>query len=348
MEINKELLPAVALNPNGDFGLSDIHGNQPWRFPNVAPILASRLFAAIYQDDRVRITPGCSRVKGDFEVIYILSSFYELLDVKMMLMHTFNGINRTTYPFIITSYITLPDELALYQYENDVEYISYTLDWLSQGASESVIKNINKNKWIYPISTVPMIKLTAMNDGSRKHGGTDELAEWRISCTFEYEIEVPSFLILQTDYVAEKIRVNIMVGSEYSYYENNTVASTMFSFEASTHHQIDKDLYRGMSHHGMDDSITELTDSTTFGFNTRYYHTISDVEAESVVDVEIVIPEEVSADSPIEVYSAGGRLIYGTHYIIENNNLVLKVANLTLVEGQIIEFYVYTRILFDD
>ena len=50
-EIDRPQLPALILNPSGDFELADTiaGGRQLWRFPNLAPGMIKRIFDPVYQ-----------------------------------------------------------------------------------------------------------------------------------------------------------------------------------------------------------------------------------------------------------------------------------------------------------
>ena len=87
-ETDRPNLPALILNPSGDFDLADAitTGKQMWRFPNLNPGLVSRLFDPVYKDEQVLITPGFIRIQGDIELLMLLNSFYEYCDVKMLFL----------------------------------------------------------------------------------------------------------------------------------------------------------------------------------------------------------------------------------------------------------------------
>lgn len=338
-EIDQPNLPALILNPSGEFGISDNGGMQFWRFPNLAPGLVKRLFYPIYQDSNVLVTVGFSRIKGEMEIIALVNSPYEYIDTKMLFLQIFGGFNRLIYPQWFNSYIIIPDELLNYTYYNEYTGQRYGLNWESAGATEVLVKSTNKNEIVCPVYIKPWFKLTSMSDGSTKYGGTDKLYDWRLISTIEYEVEVPSFVILESDYLAENINLSINFG---------TVFSTYPKFQPP----VNRELVRYHWDFGLDDTSNSTANYDTTSeieytkhlvFNTRYYHIITELEAESTTDVDISLPETIEDPDYLLVNSKNGNLLYGDHYLITDNGdtLRIKVDNVTLTTGQIIELYVY-------
>lgn len=339
-EIDQPNLPALILNPTGDFGISDNGGMQFWRFPNLAPALIKRLFYPIYQDSNVLVTVGFSRIKGEMEIITLLNSIYEYIDTKMLFLQILGGYNRLIYPQWFSSYIIIPDSLLNYTYQNEYTGERYKLNWESAGATEVLVKSTNKNEIVCPVYIKPWFKLTSMSDGSNKYGGTDKLADWRLVSTIEYEVEIPSFIVLESDYLAENINLNINFG-------------TIFSAYPKYQPPVNRELTRFHWDFGLDDtsnSTINYDDATSeieytkhLVFNTRYYHVVTSSEAESTTDVDISLPESIDDPDYLLVNSKNGLLTYNDHYSIVDNGdtLRIKIDYVDLVEGQIIELYVY-------
>lgn len=338
-EIDQPNLPALILNPSGEFGISDNGGMQFWRFPNLAPGLVKRLFYPIYQDSNVLVTVGFSRIKGEMEIITLVNSPYEYIDTKMLFLQIFGGFNRLIYPQWFHSYIIIPDELLNYTYYNEYTGQRYRLNWESAGATEVLVKSTNKNEIVCPVYIKPWFKLTSMSDGSTKYGGTDKLYDWRLISTIEYEVEMPSFVILESDYLAENINLSINFGTVFSAYPK---------FQPPAN----RELVRYHWDFGLDDTSNSTANYDTTSeieytkhlvFNTRYYHVVTELEAESITDVDISLPETIEDPDYLLVNSKNGILLYGDHYLITDNGdtLRIKVDNVTLTAGQIIELYVY-------
>jgi len=343
-ETDKPMLPALILNPTGEFGPAEAiaGGKQLWRFPNLAPGFVKRLFEPIYQDQNVIVNVGFMRVKGEIELIMLLNSFYEYSDLRMYMFQIFGGPDRWIYPRWFTSFIILPEELINYKYRNEYEKVSYKLNWDSAGATRRLVKTTNINELVVPCNIKPMYRLTSISDGSTRYGGTDKLADWRLTSTIEYEVELPSFLVLESDYLTVGFDFEIEYGSCFSEYSD---------FRPP----VNRELYNISWDMGIDETSNTEFDSINFDttsdvvfrgtatFRTRYFHVITKLESKSTSNVEITIPEQITNEKLLIVNSRYGQLMYGDDYILKDNGftLVIKVSNVRLVKGMIIELYVY-------
>lgn len=226
-EVDKPNLPALILNPT-DFSLDDANagGKQFWRFPHLAPGLAQRLFDPIYIDRNVEITVAFTRLKGELELLSLLPSFYEYFDLKIFIIQMFGGEGRYISPIYFNDFIILPPELVNYEYKNSITGESYILDWKNNGAYEFLVETTNKNELVIPGKIKPRYVLRGLTDGSTRYGGTDDIADWKLSAMVEYEIEIPSYIILKTDFGIETISFNIGYGSVYSKYPEFNVPNS--------------------------------------------------------------------------------------------------------------------------
>jgi len=209
-------LPAIILNPSGDFHIADANSGayQLWRFPNLSkgnPGLKLRIYDPIYQDNHVVIHPMFTRMKGEIELILLLNSFYEYCDMKMFLYQIFGGLNRPIYPSIFRTFLIIPDEMLNMEYNNPITGVNYTLDWESAGAYQSLIRTTNRTETVVPVNIKPRYTMVGISDASMKYGGIDKLADWRLSVSLEYEIEMPWFVHMKTDYAINVVDVNFGV-----------------------------------------------------------------------------------------------------------------------------------------
>lgn len=344
-ETDKPMLPALVLNPTGEFGPADgsAGGKQLWRFPNLAPGFIKRLFEPIYQDENVVVNVGFLRIKGEIELIMLLNSFYEYADLRMYMIQIFGGLERWIYPRWFSSFIILPQEFIDYKYTNEYTHLSYKLDWKSAGAHRRLVKTTNINELVVDCDKIkPMYRLTSLADGSTRYGGTDKLADWRLTATVEYEVELPSYLILSSDYLAKAIDLEIRYGSCYSEYTDYKPPVNRELYNIKWDMGIDE------TSHTEFDAIDFDTTSTvefegTATFKTRYFHIITKAQSKSEVDIEITIPEQITDNKLLIVNSRYGQIMYGDDYVLKNSGrtLVIKVGNVKLVEGMVIELYIY-------
>jgi len=335
---------SLILNPTGEFGIADANagGRQLWRFPNLAPGFTFKLFDPIYKDANVEITPGFQRMKGEIELIMLIESFYEYCDLRMYFLNLFGGLERIIEPQFFTSFIVIPEELINFQYDNEYTGESYVLDWASAGAYQHVVQTTAKEELVVPINVKPQISLASISDASTRYGGADRLPDWRLSATINYEIELPVWLILKTDYLVENINLNIRYGSTYSAYNDFQPPEGKMLFKKSWDW-------------GLGNSNGEILDDATnvnfihvgdFEFQTRYFHTVSQAEIDSTGDLIIVIPEQILYPYILIVNSKYGELKYGDHYLIIDNgfNLRIKKDNVNLEDGMILELFVYKEV----
>jgi len=346
-ETDRPQLPALVLNPSGDFDLADANagGRQYWRFPNLSPGMVKRLFDPVYQDANTLITVGFIRMQGDLELIMLLNSFYEYCDLKMLLLQVFGGYDRWIYPQFFTTFIILPEELVNYEYSNPYTGLRYKLDWASAGAYDRLVRTTARNELVIPCNIKPTYKLTSISDASTRYGGADNLADWRLGATVRYEIEIPAFLVLQTDYLAEQMDINIYAGSAYSVYTDYKIPTFKIARNVTRDWGLDETSNSTIVFDGTCVEDTAATE-VEYEFHTRYFHTITQSQADSTADVSIAIPEQIDDLNGFVVNSKYGEMSYGDHYILTNNNntLVIKVKNVDLEVGMVIELYVYKRI----
>ena len=346
-ETDRPMLPALILNPSGDFELADsiAGGRQLWRFPNLAPGMIKRIFDPVYQDANTQVTVGFIRMQGDIELLMLLNSFYEYCDLKMLLLQIFGGMERWIYPQFFTSFVILPEELVNFQYSNPYTGLTYKLDWASAGAYDKLVKTTARNELVIPCNIKPVYKLTGFSDASTRYGGADALADWRLGVTIRYEIEIPSYLVLQSDWLVEEVDINIMAGSAYSVYTDYDVPTFKITRKATIDWGLDEtssssiSILDGTCH--VDTAATERE----YQFHTRYFHTITQAEAESTTNVSIAIPEQITDIAGFLVNSKYGQMNYGDHYLLEDdgNTLVIRVDTVDLETGMVIELYVYKR-----
>ena len=215
-------IPALIMDPSGEMVTADAiaGGKQLWRYPNLAAGMVKRLFSPVYQDSDVMVNVGFTRLKGTFNLLMLTNSFYEYCDLRLYMIQVMGDMERYIYPIWFNSFIILPERFINYEYINPETGKSHKLNWESAGAYDHLVKTTNKDELVIPVHIKPIYKMTGLNDGSTKYGGTDKLADWRLNVEIEYEVEIPSFLILETDLLITSVKTNFGVGAATSYSEN--------------------------------------------------------------------------------------------------------------------------------
>ena len=213
------VLPAVILDPSGEITPDDKF-NQLWRYNDLAPDRVANFFEPLYQDEEVMIVPVFNRFVGEMEVTLLLRSIYEYLDMRIYIAQTFKNQDRYNRPFIVYTFLVLPDELINLQYDN-LDGTTRGLDWSSANASQKLIKNMNTNEQVVPLVLTPMFKYTGLSDSSNRKAVGTELEDYKITMSIQYEIDLPVYFYIKSDYKVKlpptiSIR-NGFAGKEYSF-----------------------------------------------------------------------------------------------------------------------------------
>ena len=118
-----------------------------------------------------------------------------------------------------------------------------------------------------------------MSDGSEKYGGTDKLANWRLVSNIEYEIEIPTYMMLESDYLAQNMKMNIKYGSAYSAYTNHQPPNNKEIIKSSWDWGLDDTSNSEIDY----DTTSQIDYTKSLVFKTRYYHIITEEEV-SLID----------------------------------------------------------------
>jgi hypothetical protein len=348
-ETDKPLLPALILNPSGDFDIADAiaGGRQLWRFPNLAWGFNKYLFDPVYQDKNLEVFVSFMRIKGEIEFLALLNSFYEYTDVRMLLLNIFGGTDRIIYPSYFSSFIILPPELVNYQYTNEYTGRKYKIDWFGAGAKIELIKTTGKNEVVIPCRIKPQVSLVSLSDGSTRYGGTDKLADYRLGGVMNYEVELPNFIVLQGDYLAEHINAELRYGSAYSAYNTYNIPVNRQRVEYTLEWPgLDETSDSRIDMTQIDSTHCSITATMDLVYKTRYFHIVTESEVDSTSDLEIIIPEVITNEKYLILNSIDGKLDYGDHYLLASDGVTLTIRHDTVnyKAGWIIELYVYDKV----
>jgi len=354
-ETDMPMLPALILNPNGDFEPADANagGAQYWRYPNLSPTLAKRLFKPIYRDQHVTMNASFIRIKGEIELIMLLNSFYEYCDVRMLFINMFGGMNRIIYPIFFSSFIILPDSFLYYRYQNEYTGTQYNLQWDTAGAYDLLVRSTARNEVVVPLNVKPQISLQSLSDTSNRYGGSDGIAEWKLGATINYEIEIPNYLVLETDYLAEKIEFEIRYGSAFSEYNDFQPPEDRMLFNYSWDWGLNFDTNSpdklDIMYTAADATNAHFTTVGDFEFETRYFHEVTQNEIDATdgtayIYIDLTSVQQITFPKILVVNSKEGELKYGDHYEIINNGwtLMIKQNDTVFLEpGWFLELFIY-------
>lgn len=353
-------VPALILNPSGDFGLDETYGKMLWRSPNLMPGYIKRVFDPIYQDPNVVVTVGFSRIKGDCELICMVPSYYEYLDIKIFLNLIFGGLDRYIYPIFFNSFIILPPEIYNYEYDNPITGVHYKIN--IPDLNSKLIKTTNKTEMVIPCRIKPIVKMTSMTDSSTRLGGVDRLPDWRLTFTIEYEVELPTFIVLETDYLIDTIKYSVGYGSCYSanqdynvgHFSTDTSTPTEKAYnvrdgEFSEESYLESGLIDGTSGIYIQPINPENCEQTKKEkiFNTRYFHIATQSEADSTSTVVITLLERILDSDLIVVSGKYGKLLYGDHYKLATDgwSIIIDKRYVELKKDDMLEIYSYKHIV---
>jgi len=176
--------------------------------------LASRMYKPIFEDGRVQIIPIFTRNRGTSEVVLISHTSPECHDYHFKTMQWFDHNVLYKFPIDINTRLLLPIDMIGYDYHAEYTGCNYQIDWAGTDLDQQLIRSMDQLHYVFPIQSRPMIKLTSISDGTTFYGGAEE-ADYRLNMTFEWEIEIPGYIVLKTDYEIDEIKRYIIINGEY-------------------------------------------------------------------------------------------------------------------------------------
>jgi hypothetical protein len=285
-------------------------------------------------DDKcMRLVPVFSRYQGSFELIWWLNSVYELLDVRTYLFQFSSGYGRLMRPRCFECFIILPD--AILETEDGS---GQPIDWTQTQGTVRKINNMNQDCFTMPILLNPWFKFTSINDATQKYGG-DDVAEYKLSVTVEYEIELPTYMVITPDAYLKKINFNVSMDSAYSRYGLNPL------YDPATdtwHKQSDESGKRkdvpGNIILGENDVLpSEFTEVAE-----RAYYKFTEADEEDEAEwFEIENPFDPSVDyRHIQVVYYSGPLVFDTGWRFNADRTKIEVK-VEPKEDELVEFFRY-------
>jgi hypothetical protein len=342
-EFDKVNLPALIMNPSGELDVADAiaGGKFLWRHPNLMPGFIKYIFDPIYQDQHVMVNVGFLRMKGTIELLALCASFYEYCDVRLLWIQVFGGLERWIYPNYFSSFIILPRQLINYTYSNPYTGLVYKLNWREAGAYDYLVRSTALDELVMPCEIKPIYRLTGLGDNSDRYGGTDRIADWRTTATVEYEVELPAYLVLESDYLAQRMDINIQYGATYSAYPLHAPPINRQLVVSEWDWGLDSTSASSIEY----DSTSKITANVDLVFKTRYYHFITQSEADATANVIIQMPEQITNEEYLIVITKYGQLDYGDHWTLVNNGnaISINIDTVQLDYRSIVELYVYER-----
>jgi hypothetical protein len=280
-------------------------------------------------------------MKGEIELLMLMNSFYEYTDVKMLFLNMFGGKDRIIEPSFFTSFIIIPEDLANYTYKNEYTGLKYKIDWFGANARVELVKTIAQNEVVIPCRIKPQISLISISDASNRYGGTDKLADWRITATINYEVELPNFIVLEGDYLAQGMDLEIRYGSAFSAYNSFDVPVNRQRIEYRWDWGLDTTSDSRITDY---DTTSNIVYDSDYVYKIRYFHLLTEADLDTTANLILHLPEVIDDKRKLFVNSKDGLMDYGDHYTISKDGTELIIRTQDTVDlnpGDTLELYVY-------
>ena len=335
-EIDTPFLPALNLDPAYSLDFADSSGQMLWQKPYLAPGLGGKLWRSIdgLEEQDLSFKIVMSRMKGEFELTFWLSSIYEYFDMYLELLMFSGGTGRYMRPETFNSYIVIPKEFI------DFEYQGKKIDWSKTDLVYKLLKAPNCYEYALPVKLEPYFKFTGISDSSTKYGG-DSISEYKLSVSVEYELNLPTYAVLYTD-LGGYIDMRLYTAAAFSKYGTQPVYDPVTKKYSESSDQLDK-LYALRLLKDDKSPLHQIQEVIKYSF---YEFTEEDVTQYNE-HKKIVIPNPytdiVTTDSLIKqvrILSYIGELEYEKHWLLINNNTEIEIY-IKPIPTEIIELYKY-------
>lgn len=189
--VSANILPSVTLDPNLDFINEDRSGKFPWMFPNLDPLSGRNFSDKIdLKEQGVTVSVMRTRYSGTCEITFWLQSIYELMDIRTKLIQYCNGTGRWIRPDFFWTHVIIPKDIIEFNRHDGKK-----LDWSATPVEVVQLVTTNSKEYAvaYPLNAI--WRLDSLSDGSTKYGA-DQLTEWKMTATFTWECDIPTFIRL--------------------------------------------------------------------------------------------------------------------------------------------------------
>jgi hypothetical protein len=208
------------IDPTGEINMEETMGKELWRYPNVITNKSKyyNLSELLYKDDNIEMTIIFNRITADINCTLFLGSLSKYLDYRMYLLQLFRGGNdRSFKPYTFINNMIFEDNFIEASYYNEITKKIEQLHWDDTTLlNKKLIKQLGESKYVYPILAEPLIKMSSVNDSSNNKNVGQDLDTYMLNWTINYELTIPSYLFVNTEYDIEEIHQTI-INSKYSY-----------------------------------------------------------------------------------------------------------------------------------
>ena len=189
-----------------------------WRSTTFLPGLAKVVYPSFYIDDDFELKIVYRRLKGTINANMYCNSEAELLDIEMAFIDGFRGMNVYNQTDI-TAMTILPPSIIFTTIDGN--RISRALN--SNKITKSFIPAINGTHYYIYNNISAIINMQSISQNSNYYGGSG-IPEFTLNATFNFEIEIPQYIMALTKPDISGIELNMDVAYRF---ENNKVFETI-------------------------------------------------------------------------------------------------------------------------
>lgn len=175
-----------------------------WNYTTMHPYMAYWNRPPIMFEDGTLLALTTRRMQGNIDLRILVDSYPEEHDIQLAFLNYFRGLNKIVPMNMITLKFILSDKIKMLTDENE----EIVLDLKHSNISHKLIKTTGKNEYVIPIAATPTLRLTSLSDSSNFYGGND-LAEYALSGSLQYELEIPFNINLHTNMRVINILANV-------------------------------------------------------------------------------------------------------------------------------------------
>lgn len=190
-------------------GLDD-KTDMPWRSTTFLPGLSKGIYGSFYKDKEFELKIVYRRLKGTINSNIYCSSEAELLDIQMAFFDGFRGLNVYSKT-AIRAMTVLPGELMF------TDYMGRSIGRALTGnhITKAFVPTVNSEQYYVYNDINAIINMSNISQNSNYYGSGASLPEYNLSATFNFEIDIPQYVLCMAleDYVS--IDINIDVSYKY-------------------------------------------------------------------------------------------------------------------------------------
>lgn len=207
--------------------------DSPWRSTTFLPGISRGIYESFYIDNDFELKVVYRRLKGTINTSIFCSSEAELLDIQMAFFDGFRGLNVYNQTEI-RAMTVLPNQLLFTDYQG--RKIGYALD--GNKITKAYIPSINQTQYFIYTNISAIINMNSINQSSNYYGSAT-LPEYNLTAAFNFEIEIPQYILClaRRDYKAIEINLDVA----YKYEDRRVLDSISYVTGKHMPHDINRD-----------------------------------------------------------------------------------------------------------